>query len=61
MAQLKLNPPESTADSIRQKAAKMGVSTNAYMAPYLQAIAEGTLVMAPHFPAPRPGAAEAEK
>jgi hypothetical protein len=54
MAQLKLNPPESTADAIRQKAAKMGVSTNAYMAPYLQAIAEGTLVMVPYFPVPPP-------
>ncbi|KUG06884.1 hypothetical protein [Solirubrum puertoriconensis] len=54
MAQLKLNPAESIADEIRKQAASLGISVNAYMAPYLNAIARKELVMVPHFPPPSP-------
>jgi hypothetical protein len=52
MAQLKLNPPEETADKIRSKAAKLGVSTNAFLAPFLDAIADGRLILQPYYPPP---------
>jgi hypothetical protein len=52
MAQLKLNPAESIADAIRKQASEMGISVNAYMAPYLDAIAKKNLIMVPHFPPP---------
>jgi hypothetical protein len=52
MAQLKLNPAETIADEIRKQASALGISVNAYMAPYLNAIATKQLVMVPHFPPP---------
>jgi hypothetical protein len=52
--QIHLNPTEQTADAIRKQAAKAGVSVNAYLAPFLNAVASGTLVMVPHFPPPAP-------
>jgi hypothetical protein len=58
---MELAPKPLVVKKLKEKAQKAGVSLNAYMMPYLNAIADGTLVMVPHFPAPRPGAAEAEK
>ncbi|WP_400190670.1 hypothetical protein [Hymenobacter sp. B81] len=52
MPQIHLNPTPSTADAIRQKAARAGVSVNAFLAPFLNAIADGSLTMVVHFPPP---------
>lgn len=49
---LKVFPQPTTEDQIRKKAAKAGVPITQYLAPFLNAIADGTLVMVPHFPPP---------
>lgn len=49
---MELAPKPIVEKKLKQKAAQAGVSLNAYLAPYLNAIAEGTLVMVPHFPPP---------
>lgn len=50
--QLHLTPPEATAAAIRQQAARLGVSTNAYLVLFLNEIAAGRLKLTAHFPAP---------
>jgi hypothetical protein len=49
---LKVFPATPTEDAIRKKAAKAGLPITQYLAPFLNAIADGSLVMVPHFPPP---------
>lgn len=53
MLTIKANLAEATEQAIRSQAAKAGVPINAYLAPFLNAIGNGTLTMVPHFP-PQP-------
>lgn len=53
MLTIKANLVEANEDAIRAQAAKAGVPINAYLAPFLNAIATGQLVMVPHFPPPQ--------
>lgn len=48
---VEMNPEREAA--LRQKIAKHGGAINAYMLPFINAIADGTLVMVPHFPPPK--------
>jgi predicted HicB family RNase H-like nuclease len=50
---MELAPKPLVEKKLKEQARKAGVSLNAYLAPYLNAIAEGSLVMVPHFPPPR--------
>lgn len=53
MLTIKANLVEANEDAIRSQAAKAGIPINAYLAPFLNAIATGQLVMVPHFPPPQ--------
>jgi hypothetical protein len=48
---IKLSPATPIEEKIRKQAADLNVPITQYLAPFLQAIAEGWLVMVPHFPA----------
>ena len=41
-------------EQIRKQAAEAGVPYSHYLAPFLQAVANKSLVMTPHFPPPQP-------
>ena len=47
---MELAPKPLVVKTLKEKANKAGLSLNAYLNPFLNAIAEGTLVMAPHCP-----------
>ena len=53
---IKVFPAAEVEDEIRKKAAKAGIPLTHYLAPFLNAIAAGQLVMVPHFPLPMPPA-----
>jgi hypothetical protein len=56
---LKVYSAPSIEDAIRKQAALLGVPYSHYLAPFLQAIADGRLTMVPHFPAPQPSVQKA--
>jgi hypothetical protein len=51
---LKVYCASKIEDEIRKKASEMGVPYSHFLAPFLQAIADGSLTMVVHFPAPKP-------
>ncbi|GGG34189.1 hypothetical protein GCM10011378_08260 [Hymenobacter glacieicola] len=52
MLTIKVNLSPENEAAIRSQAAKAGVPINAYVAPFLNAVADRTLQMVPLFPAP---------
>jgi hypothetical protein len=52
---IKCYPAAEVEDKIRKQAADQNVPITQYLAPFLQAIAEGRLTMVPHFPPPAVG------
>jgi hypothetical protein len=49
---IKCFPHPSVEDAIRKQASDLNVPLSQYLAPFLKAIADKTLIMVPHFPAP---------
>ena len=49
---IKVFPASAVEEKIRKQAADLNLPLTHYLAPFLKAIADGTLVMVPHFPAP---------
>jgi hypothetical protein len=52
---LKVYSSAPIEDAIRKKASELGVPYSHYLAPFLKAIADGSLTMVPHFPPPVAG------
>jgi hypothetical protein len=47
---IKCTPATEVEDKIRKQAAALNLPLTHYLAPFLKAIADGTLTMVPHFP-----------
>lgn len=54
MITIKVEMTPEKEDAFRKVVGKHGGPMNAYLLPYLNAIADGLLTMVPHFPAPTP-------
>lgn len=51
---LKIFPPQAVEDAIRKQAAQLGVPITQYLAPFVKAVADGTLTLSPRLEPEQP-------